>query len=49
MIEAWKTGEKFDLKTFKEKSQNISSRVNKITGILLIVIAVFQAVKLYAI
>ncbi len=33
----------------KEKSQNISSRVNKITGVLLIVIAVFQAVKLYAI
>lgn len=33
----------------KEKSQNISVKVNKITGVLLIVIAVFQAVKLYAI
>ena len=33
----------------KEKSQNISTKVNKITGVLLIVIAVFQAVKLYAI
>ena len=33
----------------KEKSQNISTKVNRITGVLLIVIAVFQAVKLYAI
>ena len=32
----------------KHKVQNINRVVNKITGVLLVVIAMFQAVKLYA-
>ena len=38
---------KFSL-IIKNRVQNINHTVNKITGILLVVIATFQAVKLYA-